>query len=71
MLLLLTGLKGLELEPIPTHSLAWFSVDNSGTSPLDSWRPTGISYPPCNKTVTKLMKNDQERLLEADSCCFR
>lgn len=55
MLLLLTGLEGLELEHVFTHSLAWFSVDNSGTSPLENWRPTGISYPPCNKTVTKLI----------------
>lgn len=48
MLLLLTGLEGLELEHVFTHSLAWFSVDNSGTSPLENWRPTGISYPPCH-----------------------
>lgn len=67
MLLLLTGLEGLELKHFFTHSLTWFSVDNFRTSPLESWRPSGVSYPPCNKTVTKLTKNGQEHLLDADS----
>lgn len=67
MLLLLTGLEGLELNHFFTHSLACFSVDNSGTSPLESWRLSGVSYPPRNKTVTKLTKNGQEHLLDADS----